>query len=165
MVEQKDDKTGRRRRAQVVPSSSTTPSATHARRRRRPKRRAILTRLLGEIAKRRTMLSSTHSRSDLDVPVLSLHTNTSTVVVLPAISALTPPPHGSVYAIGSDGRSMCMVPAGGGLAVAFGSETVGDVPEAPRFTGGRGKLLRVVVAGTAPVGPRGVPCQLLPFWR
>ena len=71
------------------------------------------------------------------------------------ISALPQPPRVSVYAIVADGRSVGVVPEGGGSAGDFGGEAVGDVQEGAQFVGGRGKLVRVVVAGAARVGPCG----------
>ena len=43
---------------------------------------------------------------------------------------------------------------GGGLAGDFGGEAVGDVQEVAQLVGGRGKLVGMVVAGAAQVGPR-----------
>ena len=44
---------------------------------------------------------------------------------------------------------------GGGLAGDFGGEAVGDIQEVAQLVGGRGKLVGMVVAGAAQVGPRG----------
>ena len=43
---------------------------------------------------------------------------------------------------------------GGGLPGDFGGEAVGDVQEVAQLVGGRGKLVGMVVAGAAQVGPR-----------
>ena len=60
-----------------------------------------------------------------------------------------------MYAIGADGRSASVVPAGAALAGDFGGEAVGDVQNVAHLVGGRGKLVGVVVAGAAQDGPRG----------
>ena len=44
---------------------------------------------------------------------------------------------------------------GSRLAGDFGGEAVGDVQEVAQLVGGRGKLVGMVVAGAAQVGPRG----------
>ena len=44
---------------------------------------------------------------------------------------------------------------GGGLAGDFGGEAVGDIQEVAQLVGGRGKLVGMVVAGAAQIGPRG----------